>query len=145
MTILVAGATGLVGSAMIRELKRAGKPVVGISSKDVNLLNRNATFEYLKNLSPDTVINAAAKVGGIKSNNSFPVEYLSENIQMQTNIMDAAHKAGVKNLVFFGASCIYPKNCQQPIKEEYLLTGELKKLYSGELGNHFENFSMLMI
>lgn len=130
MTILVAGATGLVGSAMIRELKRAGKPVVGISSKDVNLLNRNVTFEYLKNLSPDTVINAAAKVGGIKSNNSFPVEYLSENIQMQTNIMDAAHKAGVKNLVFFGASCIYPKNCQQPIKEEYLLTGELEQTSS---------------
>ena len=130
MTILVAGSTGLVGSAIIRELKRVGKPAVGISSKDVNLLDRNSTFDYLKNLRPSTVINAAAKVGGINANNSFPVDFLSENIQMQTNIIDAAHETGVKKFVFFGASCIYPKNCQQPIKEDYLLTGELEQTHS---------------
>ena len=130
MKILVVGSTGLVGSAIIRELKRVDKPVVGISSKDVNLLDRNSTFYYLKNLRPDTVINAAAKVGGINANNSFPVEFLSENIQMQTNLMDAAHETGVKKFVFFGASCIYPKNCNQPIKEDYLLTGELEQTNS---------------
>jgi GDP-L-fucose synthase len=130
MTILVAGSTGLVGSAIIRELNRVGKPAVGISSKDVNLLDRNSTFDYLNNLKPSTVINAAAKVGGINANNRFPVEFLSENIQMQTNLMDAAHQTGVKKLVFFGASCIYPKNCHQPIKEDYLLTGELEQTNS---------------
>jgi GDP-L-fucose synthase len=130
MTILVAGSTGLVGSAIIRELKRVGKPAVGISSKDVNLLDRNSTFDYLNNLRPGTVINAAAKVGGINANNIFPVEFLSENIQMQTNLMDAAHEIGVKKFVFFGASCIYPKNSNQPIKEDYLLTGELEQTNS---------------
>ena len=130
MTILVAGATGLVGSAIVRELTRIGKPVVGISSKDVNLLDRNSTFDYLNNLRPGTIINAAAKVGGINANNIFPVEFLSENIQMQTNLMDAAHEIGVKKFVFFGASCIYPKNSNQPIKEDYLLTGELEQTNS---------------
>jgi GDP-L-fucose synthase len=130
MTILVAGATGLAGSAIVRELTRIGRPVVGISSKDVNLLDRNSTFDYLNNLRPGTVINAAAKVGGINANDIFPVEFLSENIQMQTNLMDAAHETGVKKFVFFGASCIYPKNSNQPIKEDYLLTGELEQTNS---------------
>ena len=126
MTILVAGATGLAGSAIYRELLKVGEKVVGISSKEVDLLDRKATFEYLKNLKPKVVIDAAAKVGGISSNNNFPVEFLSENIQIQTNLMDASHSAGIEKFVFLASSCVYPKNCPQPIKEEYVLTGPLE-------------------
>ena len=99
MTILVAGATGLAGSAIIRELNRIGKPVVGISSKDVDLRNRTLTFEYLKKLKPRVVIDAAAKVGGINANNTFPVEFLSTNIQIQTNLMDASHSVSVERFI----------------------------------------------
>jgi GDP-L-fucose synthase len=126
MTILIAGATGLAGSAIYRELLKLGEKVVGISSKDVDLLDRKATFEYLKNLKPKVVIDAAAKVGGISVNNNFPVEFLSENIQIQTNLMDASHSAGIEKFVFLASSCVYPKNCPQPIKEEYILTGPLE-------------------
>jgi GDP-L-fucose synthase len=126
MTILVAGATGLAGSAIIRELNRIGKPVVGISSKDVDLRNRTLTFEYLKKLKPRVVIDAAAKVGGINANNTFPVEFLSTNIQIQTNLMDASHSVSVERFIFLGSNCIYPKNCLQPIKEEYILSGPLE-------------------
>ena len=130
MTILVAGATGLAGSAIIRELTRIGKPVVGVSSKDVDLLDRNATFNYLNELKPSAVIDAAAKVGGISANNNYPVEFLSENIRIQTNLIDAAHSAKVEKFVFLASSCVYPKNCPQPIKEEYVLTGVLESTNS---------------
>jgi GDP-L-fucose synthase len=130
MTILVAGATGLAGSAIVRELTRIGRPVVGISSKDVDLLDRDATFDYLKKLKPNAVIDAAAKVGGISANNNYPVEFLSENIRIQTNLIDAAHSAKVENFVFLASSCVYPKNCPQPIKEEYVLTGALESTNS---------------
>jgi GDP-L-fucose synthase len=126
MTILVAGATGLAGSAIVRELTRIGMPVVGVSSRDVNLLDRDATFKYLSKLKPDVVIEAAAKVVGINANNSYPVEFLSNNIQIQTNLMDASHAVNVDRFVFLGSNCIYPKNCPQPIKEEYILTGVLE-------------------
>jgi GDP-L-fucose synthase len=130
MTILVAGATGLAGSAIVRELTRIGRPVVGISSKDVDLLDRDATFDYLKKLKPNAVIAAAAKVGGISANNNYPVEFLSENIRIQTNLIDAAHSARVEKFVFLASSCVYPKNCPQPIKEEYVLTGALESTNS---------------
>ena len=130
MTILVAGATGLSGSAIVRELTRIGRPVVGISSKDVDLLDRSATFNYLNKLKPNAVIDAAAKVGGISANNNYPVEFLSENIRIQTNLMDAAHSAKVEKFVFLASSCVYPKNCPQPIKEEYVLTGALESTNS---------------
>ena len=130
MTILVAGATGLAGSAIVRELTRIGRPVVGISSKDVDLLDRSATFNYLNNLKPNAVIDAAAKVGGISLNNNYPVEFLSENIRIQTNLMDAAHSVKVEKFVFLASSCVYPKNCPQPIKEEYVLTGALESTNS---------------
>jgi len=130
MTILVAGATGLAGSAIVRELTRIGRPVVGISSKDVDLLDRDATFDYLKKLKPSAVIDAAAKVGGISANNNYPVEFLSENIRIQTNLMDAAHSTKVEKFVFLASSCVYPKNCPQPIKEEYVLTGALESTNS---------------
>ena len=108
MTILVAGATGLAGSAIYRELLNLGEKVVGISTKDVDLLDRKATFEYLKNLKPKVVIDAAAKVGGISANNNFPVEFLSENIQIQTNLMDASHNSGVEKFVFFSFKLCLP-------------------------------------
>jgi GDP-L-fucose synthase len=130
MTILVAGATGLAGSAIVSELTRIGMPVVGISSKDVDLLDRDATFSYLNKLKPNVVIAAAARVGGISANNSYPVEFLSENIRIQTNLIDAAHSANVERFVFLASSCVYPKNCPQPIKEDYVLTGALESTNS---------------
>ena len=130
MTILVAGGSGLVGSAVIRELNRVNKKVVGIASKDVNLLDREKTFTYIQNLKPDVIIDAAAKVGGIGGNNAFPVEFLTQNIQIQSNLMDAAHSANVKRFIFLGSSCIYPRTCPQPIKEEYILTGKLEETNS---------------
>ena len=130
MTILVAGGTGLAGSAIVRELERANKKVIGISSKDVNLLDRAKTFSYIKDLKPNVIIDAAAKVGGVGSNNAYPVEFLSQNLQIQTNLMDAAHEVKVEKFVFLGSSCIYPRNCAQPIKEDYLLTGELEQTNS---------------
>jgi GDP-L-fucose synthase len=130
MTILVAGGSGLVGSAIVRELKRLNKDVIGISSKDVDLLDRRQTFEFINNLKPTAIIDSAAKVGGIGGNNSYPVEFLSQNLQIQSNLMDAAHAAKVSKFVFLGSSCIYPKDCAQPIKEEYLLTGALEQTNS---------------
>jgi len=130
MTILVAGGSGLVGSAIVRELKRLNQDVVSITSKDVDLLDRVKTFEYIKNLKPTAIIDSAAKVGGIGGNNSYPVEFLSQNLQIQSNLMDAAHAAKVPKFVFLGSSCIYPRDCAQPIKEEYLLTGELEQTNS---------------
>ena len=130
MTILVAGGTGLAGSAIVRELARVNKKVIGISSKDVNLLDRAKTFSYIKDLKPNVIIDAAAKVGGVGSNNAYPVEFLSQNLQIQSNLMDAAHEVKVEKFVFLGSSCIYPRNCVQPIKEDYLLTGELEQTNS---------------
>jgi len=130
MTILVAGGTGLAGSAIVRELERVNKKVIGISSKDVDLLDRAKTFSFIKDLKPNLIIDAAAKVGGVGSNNAYPVEFLSQNLQIQSNLMDAAHEAKVEKFVFLGSSCIYPRNCAQPIKEDYLLTGELEQTNS---------------
>ena len=130
MSILVAGSSGLVGSAIVRELERVHKKVIGISSKDVDLLDRSKTFTFIKDLNPTVIIDAAAKVGGVGSNNKYPVEFLSENLQIQSNLMDAAHEANVDKFIFLGSSCIYPKNCAQPIKESYLLTGELEQTNS---------------
>jgi GDP-L-fucose synthase len=130
MTILVAGGTGLAGSAIVRELERVNKKVIGVSSKDVDLLDRAKTFSFIKDLKPTLIIDAAAKVGGVGSNNAYPVEFLSQNLQIQSNLMDAAHEAKVEKFVFLGSSCIYPRNCAQPIKEDYLLTGELEQTNS---------------
>jgi GDP-L-fucose synthase len=91
------------------------------------LLDRKAVFEYVAAEKPDAMIIAAAKVGGIHANSTYPVQFLSENLQIETNLMDAAHAAGIKKLLFLGSSCVYPKLAGQPIKEEYLLTGELEK------------------
>jgi len=126
MTVLVAGGTGLVGSAIVRHLESRGESVLSVNSKVVDLLDRKATFDYVLSHKPDVIIDAAARVGGIGANNKFPVDFLSLNLQIQTNLMDAAHAAQVPNFLFLGSSCIYPRDCAQPIKEEYLLTGPLE-------------------
>jgi GDP-L-fucose synthase len=130
MKILVAGSTGLVGSAILEKFKKVGHDVKGISTKDVDLRNRKATHAYLNDIRPEVIIDAAGKVGGIGANNKFPVEFLSDNLRIQNNLMDAAHEAKVERFIFLGSSCIYPKNAQQPIKEEYLLTGPLEETNS---------------
>jgi GDP-L-fucose synthase len=130
MSILVAGHTGLVGSAIFHLLETRGEDVIGIDSSVVDLLDRKRTFEYLKDIRPDLVIDSAAKVGGIGANNSLPVEFLSKNLQIQSNLMDASHEAKVERFIFLGSSCIYPRNCPQPIKENYLMTGPLEKTNS---------------
>jgi GDP-L-fucose synthase len=126
MTIVVAGDTGLVGSAITESLIALNESFIGINSKVVDLLDRNATFEFINDHRPSIVIDAAAVVGGIGANNSFPVDFLSKNLQIQNNLMDACHGADVERFVFLGSSCIYPRACPQPIKEEYLLTGPLE-------------------
>ena len=126
MTVIVAGHTGLVGSAIYELLTSRNEKVLGINSKVVDLLDRKATFEFINDHKPSVVIDAAAIVGGIGANNSFPVDFLSKNLQIQNNLMDASHEANVERFVFLGSSCIYPRACPQPIKEEYLLTGPLE-------------------
>lgn len=130
MTIVIAGSTGLVGSAITRALVGRGQSVIGINRKVVDLLDRKATFEFISAAKPDLVIDAAAIVGGIGANNNFPVDFLSKNIQIQSNLMDAAHAANVERFVYLGSSCIYPRDCAQPIKEEYLMTGPLEQTNS---------------
>jgi GDP-L-fucose synthase len=128
MKIYVAGHRGLVGSAIIRAIKAEGKHTwIGRTRSELDLLDRKAVFEFVASEKPDAIIVAAAKVGGIHANNTYPVQFLSENMQIETNLMDAAHAAGIEKLLFLGSSCVYPKLAQQPIKEEYLLTGELEK------------------
>ena len=130
MTIVVAGGTGLAGSAIVRAYQGAGEEVIPLSRKVVDLLDRDATFAFIKEVKPSLIVDAAAKVGGIGANNSFPVEFLSDNVRIQSNLMEAAHAADVEKFIFLGSSCIYPRDCAQPIKEEYLLTGPLEETNS---------------
>ena len=128
MKIYVAGHKGLVGSAIVRAIEAQGQHTwIGQTRSELDLLDRQAVFGYLKKENPDAVIVAAAKVGGIHANSTYPVEFLSENLQIETNLIDGSHAAGIKKLLFLGSSCVYPKMAQQPIKEEYLLSGELEK------------------
>jgi GDP-L-fucose synthase len=126
MTIVVAGATGLAGSSIVRAFEKAGKEVIGINRSVVDLLDLSATKKFLGGIKPTLVIDAAARVGGIGANNSYPVEFLTDNIRIQSNLMEAAHDAKVERFIFLGSSCIYPRDCAQPIKEEYLMTGPLE-------------------
>lgn len=126
-TTYVAGHRGLVGSAIWRHLQETGfERLVGRSSAQLDLKDRNRVFEFFAAEKPRYVIIAAAKVGGIVANSTYPVDFLSENLQIQVNILDAALTHGVERLLFLGSSCIYPKFSSQPIKEESLLTGLLE-------------------
>ena len=130
MTIVVAGASGLAGSAIVRAYEKTGAQVVGVTRKVCDLLDRDATFDFIKKAKPSLIVDAAAKVGGIGANNTFPVEFLADNLRIQNNLMEAAHAADVPKFIFLGSSCIYPRDCAQPIKEEYLLTGPLEQTNS---------------
>jgi GDP-L-fucose synthase len=130
MSILIAGSTGLVGSALVREFARNGLEVIELNRSMVDLRDLIATKSIVKQIAPDMLIDAAAKVGGIGANSSNPVEFLSENLSIQSNLMSAAHEAKVDKFVFLGSSCIYPRDCAQPIKEEYLLSGPLEQTNS---------------
>jgi GDP-L-fucose synthase len=126
MTVIVAGATGLAGSAIVKAFESQGQAVVGINRSVVDLMDTRATQDFIAKSKPSLIVDAAAKVGGIGANNSYPVEFLGDNITIQGNLMRSAHKANVPNFVFLGSSCIYPRDCAQPIKEEYLMTGPLE-------------------
>ncbi|HBJ72479.1 MAG TPA: GDP-fucose synthetase [Actinobacteria bacterium] len=125
--VYVAGHNGLVGSAIVRALKNAGVgEIVGWRSSELDLRDRQAAFDAIHQAKPDIVIDAAAKVGGIMANSTYPVEFLRDNILLQTNIMDAAHAADIDRLLFLGSSCIYPRHASQPISESSLMTGPLE-------------------
>ena len=127
-TIYIAGHRGLAGSAIWRHFEKAGYTnLVGLRSDELELTDRHATMSRIQEVSPDIVIDAAAKVGGIHANNTYPADFLSQNLQIQVNLMDAAHAAGVDRLLFLGSSCIYPKFAPQPIPESALLTGPLEE------------------
>ena len=125
--IYVAGHRGLAGSAILRELQRGGYThVIVRSHADLDLEDAAATHSFFHEQKPEFVFMAAAKVGGIQANNTFPADFLISNLLIETNVFRAAHSAKVNRLIFLGSSCIYPRDCPQPIKEEYLLTGPLE-------------------
>jgi GDP-L-fucose synthase len=125
--IYIAGHNGMVGSAIWRTLSAKGYTnLTGATSKELDLRNQQAVLDFIQKIKPDVIIDAAAKVGGILANNNFPFQFLMENMQIQNNLIDAAHHFGVEKFIFLGSSCIYPKLAPQPLKEEYLLTGPLE-------------------
>ncbi len=125
--VYISGHSGLVGSAIWRYLESQGFiNLLGVSSGQLDLRDRPAVFSYFDAIRPDVVIDAAAKVGGIHANSTYPAEFLSDNLQIQLNVMDAANAHNVDRLLFLGSSCIYPRLAPQPIKEDSLLTGPLE-------------------
>ena len=125
--IFIAGSSGLVGSSILRKLKKKGyKNILTSSRKKVDFLDQKQTFKFLKKNKPKFVFIAAAKVGGIYANNYYRANFLYENLSIQNNLIHGSFLAGVKNLIFLGSSCIYPRDCKQPIKENYLLSGKLE-------------------
>ena len=126
--IYVAGHKGLVGSAIVRKLKEKGfKNIIVRAKKELDLINQNKVLRFLKKNKPVFIFIAAAKVGGIYSNNKYKADYIYENLSIQNNIIHSAHLCDINNLIFLGSSCVYPRNCKQPIKEKYLLTGKPEK------------------
>ncbi|MEH7440213.1 GDP-L-fucose synthase [Neobacillus drentensis] len=125
--IYVAGHRGLVGSAIVRKLEEKGYTnLVYCTSKELDLRDKTAVDTFFAEEKPEFVFLAAAKVGGIVANNEYPADFIRDNLLIQTNIIDAAYRNDVKKLLFLGSTCIYPKMAPQPLKEEYLLTGELE-------------------
>jgi len=126
--IFIAGHKGMVGSSIQRKLKKSGYTnLLVIDKKKINLLDQKKVFNYLKKNKPSLVIIAAARVGGILANSKNKDRFLYENLQIQNNLIHGAYLAKIKNLIFLGSSCIYPKNCKQPMKEKYILTGKLEE------------------
>ena len=126
--IYVAGHKGLVGSAIVRKLRQKGyKNIIFRSRKQLDLKNQKKVYSFLKKNKPDFIFIAAAKVGGIYSNDKYRAEFIFDNLSIQVNLIHSAYLCGIKNLIFLGSSCVYPRTCKQPIKESYLLTGELEK------------------
>tara|TARA_A100001011_G_scaffold399213_1_gene506802 strand:- start:1093 stop:2028 length:936 start_codon:yes stop_codon:yes gene_type:complete len=126
--IFVAGHKGLVGSAVLRRLKVQGyKNIITINKNELNLIDQKKTFRFLKEKKPKYIIICAAKVGGILANDTFKGEFIYNNLQIQNNLIHGAYLNGIKNLILLGSSCVYPRNCKQPIKEKYLLNGVLEK------------------
>ncbi len=126
--IYVAGHKGLVGSAICRRLNYYGyKNIITANKSKLDLTNQAKVYNFLKRIKPKFIFIAAAKVGGINLNEKYKADMIYQNLSIQTNLIDAAYRAGVKDLLFLGSSCVYPRNCKQPIKEEYLLTSELEK------------------
>ena len=126
--IFIAGHNGMVGSAIKNKFELKGyKKILTVEKKKLNLLNQIKVFNYLKKNKPDLVIIAAAKVGGIIANSLYKSQFIYENLQIQNNLIHGSYKAGIKNLIFLGSSCIYPKLSRQPIKEKYILTGPLEE------------------
>lgn len=125
--IYVAGHRGLVGSAIVRELTNSGfEHLVTRTRSELDLMDRDGVYEFFAKEKPEYVFLAAAKVGGILANKTYPVEFMRDNLEIQLNVLGAAHDSKVKKLLFLGSSCVYPKLAPQPIKEEYLLTGSLE-------------------
>jgi GDP-L-fucose synthase len=127
VSVYIAGHNGLVGSAIWRALEAEGVGrLIGWRSAELDLCDRGATFDAINEAKPDVIIDAAAKVGGIMANSTYPVEFLRDNMLIQTNVMDAAHAADTERLLFLGSSCIYPRHATQPIRESSLMTGPLE-------------------
>jgi GDP-L-fucose synthase len=124
--VLVAGATGMVGSAIVRRLEQGHYPIEKGPTPRMDLCEQAEVRELIKGIRPDWIFLAAARVGGIKANSIYPADFIYNNLMIQTNVLQAAYEHGVKKLLFLGSSCIYPKLAAQPIKEEYLLSGPLE-------------------
>ncbi len=125
--IYIAGHRGLVGSALARRLNNSGySNIITFTHAQLDLVDTAKVNDFFTSERPEYVFLAAAKVGGIVANNTYPADFIYQNLMIQTNVIDAAHRAGVKRLLFLGSSCIYPRDCPQPIKEAYLLTGPLE-------------------
>lgn len=126
--IYIAGHKGLVGSAITRKLQAEGySNLIFRSFEELDLMDQKATTDFFAKEKPEYVFLAAAKVGGIKANEDYPADFIYQNLQVQNNVIHNAYKNGVKKLLFLGSSCIYPRDCAQPIKEEYFMTGPLEK------------------
>jgi len=125
--IYVAGHKGLVGSAIVRQLKKEGyKKIIFADRSKLDLTNQLKVLKFLKRKKPDFIFIAAAKVGGIYSNNKYKAQFIYENLSIQSNLIHSAYSCGIKNLISLGSSCVYPRKCKQPIKESYLLDGKLE-------------------
>ena len=126
--IFLAGHNGMIGSAILKNLKKDGfKNIITVDKKKLDLRNQSEVFDFIKSKKPKATIVAAAKVGGIHSNNIYRGDFIFDNLAIQTNIIHSSFVNKINNLIFLGSSCVYPKNSKQPIKEKYLLTGELEK------------------